>query len=92
MKCRGCGAEIIWIRMYGSAKMMPVDAWPVSVMYGYGTEKFIRSDGVMITGIRITGDDFDYDAYPEGHVMEAFVSHFATCPSAGKFRKGGGEK
>lgn len=87
MKCRGCGAEISWIRMYGSGKSMPVDAEQVSVMYGYGSEKFNRSDGVMITGIRITGDDFDYKAYPEGHVMEAYTSHFATCPAAGKFRK-----
>ena len=30
MKCKSCGKEIIWIKMYGSGKKMPVDAEPVA--------------------------------------------------------------
>ena len=62
----------------------------VSTAHKAGAKTFIRKDGVPIIGIRI-GKDFDYDAYPEGHVMKAYASHFATCPAAGKFRKGGGK-
>ena len=47
MKCKGCGAEIVWIKMYGSGKSMPVDVKPVRVIYGAGKDKFIRSDGVV---------------------------------------------
>lgn len=111
MKCKGCGAEIKWIKMKKSGITMPVDAEQVSIMpidgvhtfideYGdeilvitahkVGAKTFIRKDGVPIIGIRID-KDFDYDAYPDGHVMKAYVSHFATCPAAGKFRKGGGK-
>lgn len=87
MKCRGCGAEIVWIRMQISGKQMPVDAKPVSVAYEAGAETFIREDGVPIRGKRVT----DAEAREtDGPVMEAYVSHFATCPAAGKFRKGGG--
>ena len=110
MKCKGCGAEISWIKMQKSGRTMPVDAEPVSIMHidgvdtfiredgeeilvstahKAGANTFIRKDGVPIIGILI-GEDFDYDAYTDGHVMEAYRSHFATCPAAGKFRKGGG--
>ena len=89
MKCKGCGADICWIRMQYSGKSMPVNAEPISVMYGAGTDTFVREDGLTIIGKKI-GEDFDYDAYPDGQVMEAYESHFATCPNAGKFRKGGG--
>ena len=83
MKCRGCGAEIIWIKMYGSGKQMPVDAEPVRVLYGEGEEKFIKPEGIVILGRQI-GDAWDDN--PEKTVMEAYVSHFATCPKSGQFR------
>lgn len=86
MKCRGCGAEIIWIKMYGSGKRMPVDAEQVDVLlYGPGSNTFIRSDGVTITGAEI-GDAWDDD--PDANIVKAYRSHFATCPAAGQFRRG----
>jgi len=83
VKCKGCGAEIIWIKMYGSGKAMPVNAEPVRVLYEEGTDKFIRPDGVVISGRQI-GDAWDDD--PEKTVMEAYLSHFATCPKGDSFR------
>lgn len=83
-KCKGCGAEINWIKMYGTGKAMPVDPEPVRVMYGEGTEKFVRADGVVIQGRRI-GDAWDND--PNAQIYEAYQSHFATCKKANDFRK-----
>lgn len=82
-KCKGCGAEIIWIKMYGSNKRMPADPEPVNVLYGEGQEKFVREDGVVFIGRKI-GDAWDDD--PNAKVMTGFVSHFATCKKADDFR------
>ena len=84
MKCRGCGAPIVWIKMFGSGKSMPVNEEPVQVLMFQGTDKFIRSDGVVITGQRI-GEA--YDDYPDENVVEVYESHFATCPQSNQFRR-----
>ena len=92
MKCRSCGKEIVWIKMYGSGKKMPVDAEPVDILlYGSGfvgesQKTFIRSDGVTIHGREI-GDAWDDD--PDANVVKAYRSHFATCPYADKHRQRG---
>lgn len=84
MKCRSCGAPIVWIKMYGSGKKMPVNEEPVLVLMSGGTDKFVRADGVVITGCRV-GEA--YDDYPDDNVVEAYVSHFATCPQADQHRR-----
>ena len=84
MKCRGCGAPIVWIKMMGSGKKMPVNEDPVLVMMSQGTDSFIRTDGVVIMGCKI-GDA--YDDYPDDNVVEAYESHFATCPQANHYRR-----
>jgi hypothetical protein len=88
MKCRGCGAEISWIKMPISGKAMPVDPEPVKVAYGEGSDTFVMGDGMMIVGKKL--EDMEYRRGDE-MVLEAYISHFATCPAAGKFRKGGGK-
>ena len=47
-QCRGCGREIIWLRM-NSGKYMPVDPKPVFVA-GDGKDTFITDEGETITG------------------------------------------
>lgn len=84
MKCRGCGAPVIWVRMQDSGKRMPVDEDPVLVLQGHGSDTFVRADGEIVHGIRI-GDG--YDDYPDDNVIEAYVSHFATCPQANQYRR-----
>lgn len=61
-KCRGCGAEIIWVTT-ANRKSMPVDAKPETRMVEIGA-----GSGVF-------------------EAKKAYVSHFATCPKAGEFRK-----
>ena len=84
MKCKTCGAPIVWIKMLGSGKKMPVNEDPVLVLLSHGTEKFITTQGVVVTGCRI-GDG--YDDYPDENVVEAYESHFATCPQANQHRR-----
>ena len=82
-KCRGCGAEVIWIRTAASRRKTPVDAEPVWILIEAGGKPYFRTDGSIITGRRI-GDAWDDD--PDANVVEAYESHFASCPVGGQFR------
>jgi hypothetical protein len=81
-KCRSCGAPIMWIRTE-KGKMMPVDMETERFYPDPRGEKlYIMNDGHTMRGTPA----------PEGEeilpcVASGFVSHFATCPDAGKFRK-----
>ena len=72
--CKGCGAEIDWVRMK-SGKMMPIDPEPVFVAEG-GKQVFITDEGDTITG--------SVSASDTGGV--AFVPHWATCPASKGFK------
>ena len=73
-KCRSCGAEIIWIKMR-SGKAMPCDATPVNYTPDPDGELLVvDKNGNTVRGTR-GGDESGY------------VSHFATCPQAGMFRR-----
>ena len=58
-KCKGCGADILWIKTKKN-KSTPVDAQEITI-YVTGTQSVVR-----------------------GH-----QPHWATCPKADNFRKGG---
>ena len=78
-KCRSCGADISWIRM-ASGKMTPVDAQRISFRPGApgvkGVQTYVMEDGRISFGwMDPAGDKVGY------------ISHFATCPAAGCFRK-----
>lgn len=75
--CRGCGAEIKWIKMK-SGKMMPVDPEPIPYKTELPSPKkqtLVTEDGRVVSGFLDLGSD-----------KIGYVSHFATCPSAGRFR------
>ena len=83
-RCRGCGAEVAWIRTTASRRKTPVDAEPVWVLLETGVNTFIRKNGSIVFGRKI-GDAWDDD--PDANVIECYESHFATCPVGGQFRK-----
>ena len=75
--CRGCGAEIKWIKMK-SGKMMPVDPEPIpykTELHSPKKRTLVTEDGRVVSGFL----DLESDKI-------GYVSHFATCPSAGRFR------
>ena len=82
-QCRGCGAEVLWIRMQTTRRKMPVDAEPVWVLQVTGGDTFLRKDGTVVFGRKI-GDAWDDD--PDTELIECYESHFATCPVGGQFR------
>lgn len=77
--CRGCGAEIIWVKTT-AGKSMPCDPCliPFRAVAG-GKERAVTMDGKVIScelrPMRGGVTDFGY------------VPHFATCPQARKFSK-----
>lgn len=77
-RCKGCGAEIDWIKTR-AGKNMPVDPEPVFVAVDDGSDVFVTDEGEVIHGRTVPTND--------GSAEVAFVSHWATCPVAGQFRR-----
>lgn len=78
-KCRGCGASIIWIKTAGG-KSMPCD--PDQVIYrarAGAAGKIVTPNGEVLSA--------DLNVEPETATGVGYISHFATCPQAKRFRK-----
>ena len=78
-KCRGCGAEIVWIPTPGG-KSMPCD--PEQVVYWQsptGLHKIVTPNGQVVSA--------SLDGDPQTATGIGYISHFATCPEAGKFKR-----
>ena len=82
-RCRGCNAEIEWIKAVGNRRKTPVDAEPVWVLPCTGGDVFLRKDGTTVFGRKI-GDAWDDD--PDANVIQCYESHLATCQVGGPFR------
>lgn len=78
--CKGCGAEIIWIRTL-AGKSIPCD--PEQVMYW---EKPKAKGKVVTPNGEVLSCEFSGD--PQKATGVGFVPHWSTCPHAGEFRKG----
>ena len=77
--CRGCGAPIVWIPTPGG-KSMPCDAEPVQYRERKGAKgKVVTPNGEVLSA--------DVGVAPEEATGVGYISHFATCPAAGKFRR-----
>ena len=77
-KCRSCGAEIMFIRMkYG--KYNPVDPIKRTIKQDSGPERLVTETGDVITGT--------FASLEEGANGEGYISHFATCPDANRYRQ-----
>lgn len=78
-KCRGCGAPIVWITTPGG-KSMPCDAEQVLYLARKGAKgKIVTPNGEVLSA--------DVGVAPETATGAGYVSHFATCPAAGAFRR-----
>jgi hypothetical protein len=78
-KCKGCGAEIIWI-MSPAGNVIPCD--PIPVPYWQRSKakgKIVTRNGEVIS-CELYGD-------PETATGIGYVPHWATCPKAGEFRR-----
>jgi len=80
VKCKGCGAPIVWIPTLGG-KSMPCDAEPVT--YWAGKEyhsKIVTPNGEVIS-CKLNG-------YIQNATGIGYIPHWATCPKAKDFKKG----
>ena len=77
-KCRACQQEIAFIKTV-KGKSMPVNPEPVYFVPAGGPNTY-----VMITGEVERGRE---PAYADKDTRIGYISHFATCPEADKFRK-----
>ena len=80
-KCRGCGCQIMWIRTK-AGRNMPVD--PNSVGYRRPKEGEKAKQKIVTQYGEVVSANIVGDAEAEGY---GYISHFATCPGAAKFRK-----
>ena len=73
--CRSCEATIRWVTMAGSGKAMPLDAVPTDA----GTIEVTGEPGAETGAVVGQGERL----FP----VALYVSHYATCPDADKWRK-----
>lgn len=78
-RCRSCGQPIKWIKLQGSGKAIPVDPMKRILVPGQGTEVLITDDGRVVRG--------RFASMEEGAAECGYISHFATCPQADKWRR-----
>lgn len=79
-KCKGCGAEIIWIKT-PAGKSMPCNAEPMTYWENPGAAgKIVTPNGEVIR-CEFTGD-------PDKATGIGYIPHWYTCPQAGKFKRG----
>lgn len=81
--CKGCGAEILWVKTKRGGSM-PCDP-DKHVVFSGGKQTFVMESGEVVSGTDIPEEGKDY-------LGLGYISHFATCPAANRFRKKGGEK
>ncbi len=78
-KCKGCGAEIIWIKSAGG-KSIPCD--PENVMYWAKPKakgKVVTPNGEVIS--------CEFSGERDWATGIGYVSHWSTCPKGGQFRR-----
>jgi len=80
-ECKACHAPVKFIKLALTGKYNPVDVDPVGVRPKTGGYTYILPDGRFIFG-ELVGDACD-----DPEIKEAYISHFATCPFGGRFRK-----
>ena len=76
--CKACGAEIIFFKSRIGGKLMPCNADPV--YYGPGKKDRVITQNREVISCQILPDE-------NGAIGTGWVSHFATCPAAERFRR-----
>lgn len=77
--CKGCGRPIVWIKTAGG-RSMPCDAKPLVYWARYKAPgKVVTSNGAVIS--------CDFKGEPSKASGIGYISHFASCPAARKFRR-----
>lgn len=77
--CKGCGKEIRFIRSK-AGRSIPCDAQPVRYIKNpRGQDSIVTEDGEVIRGTVVNVQTLATGV--------GYISHFATCPQADRFRR-----
>jgi len=78
-KCKGCGAEIIWIGTLGG-KSIPCDPQPVAYWEKPKAKGKIVTKNGMVLSCEFSGDLNKATGI-------GYISHWSTCPKANDFKR-----
>lgn len=81
-KCRSCGAPIKWVKT-DSGKNIPLNDEVVTILpEAGGNVVIVTLEGKVVRGkLAMAGTP---------GTVQGYISHFATCPQADKWRRGQG--
>ena len=78
--CKSCGAPIVFIGT-GNRTSIPCNAQPLPYwQIKGGSKKIVTPNGVVLSA--------ELEGIPGTETGMGYITHFATCPDAEKFRKG----
>jgi hypothetical protein len=81
--CRSCGAPILWVKTE-AGKAIPLDPDPIE---GGNIIISVQGRGVEVAHVETEIEKRARLACPIPAGRTAFISHFATCPQAKKWRR-----
>ena len=82
--CRSCGAEIRFLTAWDTGRRHPVNLPYVQVIESAsGPLTVVRGDGKVFRARRLEPGEPHWDQTVE----QGYVSHFATCPDAARWRR-----
>ena len=90
-KCRGCNAEINWMKTEGG-HYIPLNPGRVNIAPPLPDESrvtVITRTGKTVIGTQITDDEFDALQAEGREVWMGAEAHWSTCPDRDSFRRKG---
>lgn len=78
-RCRGCGAEIVFVKTAGG-KAMPCDNAPITYRAAPDGETIVTPNGEVTKGIMVAPGTADATGW-------GYRPHWAACHAATQFRK-----
>lgn len=82
VKCRSCGADILWA-ITGSGKRMPMDSEPDMRPPPKGGNMVLTVKGGPFGELHVEA----YYRQTHGEKRNRYTSHFGTCPNADEHRR-----
>jgi hypothetical protein len=82
-RCRSCNAPIRWAVSLANGKALPLDETPAETGNVWLHEAGEEGGNVDVAEV-LAGDRLDRARKAE---IDLYLSHFATCPDAGRWRK-----
>ena len=82
-KCKGCGAEIEWVKTSNN-RSMPVNPEYIEVdPSGIPHDVIVTDDGQVVRGCQVHDDR---TLFQTAGKVRGRVPHWGTCPKQGQFR------